>query len=82
MVKKNPLQVPERYVRNKDEMEKINYMPQLSSKIPSIDLTLLSNGNIEELMKLDIACKEWGFFQVILQLYRIVSYKEMHNINM
>ncbi|PNY10970.1 protein SRG1-like, partial [Trifolium pratense] len=63
MVKKNPLQVPKRYIRNQEEMEKVNYMPQLSSEIPAIDLTLLSNGNVEELHKLDIACKEWGFFQ-------------------
>jgi hypothetical protein len=66
MVKINPLQVPKRYVRNQEEMEKENYMPQLSSEIPVIDLTLLSNGNLEELQKLDIACKEWGFFQVII----------------
>jgi hypothetical protein len=69
MVKINPLQVPKRYVRNQEEMEKENYMPQLSSEIPVIDLILLSNGNLEELQKLDLACKEWGFFQVILQLY-------------
>ncbi|KAK2414367.1 protein SRG1 [Trifolium repens] len=65
MVKINPLQVPKRYVRNQEEMEKENYMPQLSSEIPVIDLILLSNGNLEELQKLDIACKEWGFFQIV-----------------
>jgi hypothetical protein len=68
MVKTNPLQVPKRYVRNQEEMEKVNYTPHLSSEIPVIDLTLLSNGNTEELLKLEIACREWGFFQVTLEI--------------
>ncbi|KAJ1402615.1 Oxoglutarate/iron-dependent dioxygenase [Sesbania bispinosa] len=61
MVRKNPSQVPQRYIRSQEEME--NVMPNLSSEIPVIDLTLLSYGNTEELLKLDIACKKWGFFQ-------------------
>ena len=66
MVRNNPLQVPERYARSQEELEKVNHMPHLSSEVPVIDLALLSNGNKEELLKLDVACKEWGFFQVIL----------------
>ncbi|KEH22931.1 putative codeine 3-O-demethylase [Medicago truncatula] len=65
MVKINPSQVPKRYVRNQEEMEKVHYTPHLSSEIPVIDLTLLSNGNMEELRKLEIACREWGFFQIV-----------------
>ncbi|XP_027351292.1 protein SRG1-like [Abrus precatorius] len=65
MVKNNPLQVPQRYLRSQEEMEKVNYKPHLSSKIPVIDLALLSYGNKEELLQLDIACKEWGFFQIV-----------------
>nr|KYP37525.1 S-norcoclaurine synthase 1 [Cajanus cajan] len=65
MVRNNPLHVPKRYVRSQEELEKSNYMPHLSSQIPVIDLALLSNGNKGELFKLDIACKEWGFFQVV-----------------
>lgn len=68
MVKMNPFQVPIRYMRNQEEMEKVNYKPHLSSEIPVIDLTLLSSRNMEEMLKLDIACKEWGFFQVIPQI--------------
>ncbi|KAK7256765.1 hypothetical protein RIF29_30231 [Crotalaria pallida] len=64
LVKKDPSQVPEKYVRSHKEMEKDNYMPHLSSEVPIIDFALLSNGNKEELSKLDIACKEWGFFQI------------------
>ncbi|KAJ1402614.1 Oxoglutarate/iron-dependent dioxygenase [Sesbania bispinosa] len=60
MVNKNPLLVPNRYVSCQEEMEKVNYMPHLSSEIPVIDLTLLSHGNAEELLKLDIACKRSG----------------------
>ncbi|KAJ1402619.1 Oxoglutarate/iron-dependent dioxygenase [Sesbania bispinosa] len=65
MVRKNPFEVPKRYVRGEEEVEKSNYMPHLSSEIPIIDFTLLSNGNKEELLKLDIALKEWGFFQIV-----------------
>ncbi|XP_057434353.1 oxoglutarate-dependent flavonoid 7-O-demethylase 1-like isoform X2 [Lotus japonicus] len=65
MVKNNQLQIPERYIRSPQEIEKVNYLPHLSSDIPIIDLTLLSNGDTEELSKLDIACKEWGFFQIV-----------------
>ncbi|XP_027351293.1 protein SRG1-like [Abrus precatorius] len=65
MVKNNPLQVPERYLRSQEEMEKVNNKPHLSSEVLVIDLALLSYGNKEEFLKLDIACKEWGFFQIV-----------------
>ncbi|RDX77977.1 Protein SRG1, partial [Mucuna pruriens] len=65
MVRNNPLQVPKRYVRSQEELEKVHYMPHLSPNIPVIDLALLSHGNMEELLKLDVACKEWGFFQIV-----------------
>ncbi|KAK7400875.1 hypothetical protein VNO78_12183 [Psophocarpus tetragonolobus] len=65
MVRNNPLQVPKRYVRSEEELEKLNTMPHLSYQIPVIDLALLSCRNSEELLKLDVACKEWGFFQIV-----------------
>nr|AFK48283.1 unknown [Lotus japonicus] len=65
MVRKNPLQVPKRYERSEEEMEKENYKSHLSSEIPIIDFSLLSDGSKEELLKLDTALKEWGFFQVV-----------------
>lgn len=40
-------------------------LSHLSSEIPIIDFPLLSEGNQEGLMKLDMACKEWGLFQVV-----------------
>ncbi|KEH23007.1 putative thebaine 6-O-demethylase [Medicago truncatula] len=64
-VRKNPLKVPERYVRSEEEIEKVLYMPHFSSQVPVIDFGLLSHGNKNELLKLDIACKEWGFFQIV-----------------
>lgn len=65
MVRNDPFHVPIGYVTSQEELEKANYMPHLSSEIPVIDLSLLSNRNTKELLKLDIACKDWGFFQVI-----------------
>ncbi|KAG4936663.1 hypothetical protein JHK85_051582 [Glycine max] len=65
MVRNDPFHVPIGYVTSQEELEKANYMPHLSSEIPVIDLALLSNGNKEELLKFDVACKEWGFFQIV-----------------
>ncbi|KAK7395259.1 hypothetical protein VNO78_15810 [Psophocarpus tetragonolobus] len=65
MVRNNPLLVPKRYVRSQEELEKVNHMPHLSYQVPVLDLALLSCGNKEELLKLDVACKEWGFFQIV-----------------
>ncbi|KAH7553718.1 hypothetical protein ACOSP7_029455 [Xanthoceras sorbifolium] len=66
LVKKEPLQIPDRYVRDQDDRPQMNDdMSCLSSEIPIIDLSLLSKGDKEELSKLDLACKEWGFFQVV-----------------
>lgn len=66
MVTKDPLQVPERYLRNiQDMLKSADDLSHLSSEIPTFDFSLLSEGNQEELMKLDLACKDWGFFQVI-----------------
>ena len=62
-VRQNRLEVPERYIRNAEEMPKSTVMNHLSVEIPIIDMLLLSNGQKEELKKLDMACKEWGFYQ-------------------
>ncbi|XP_050383079.1 protein SRG1-like [Argentina anserina] len=66
MVRNDPFQVPEKYIRNETDL--INdavLSPHLSSEVPTIDLSLLLKGHEEELDKLDQACKEWGFFQVV-----------------
>ena len=48
MVRKDPLEVPGKYIRSQEEMEKVNFMPQLSSEIPVIDLSLLSVEKIKD----------------------------------
>ena len=68
MVRSNPMQVPERYIRNQEDMPKTTDAIHLSCEIPVIDLSLLSNGHKEELKKLELACEEWGFFQVIFKI--------------
>ncbi|KAL6991355.1 hypothetical protein U1Q18_009469, partial [Sarracenia purpurea var. burkii] len=64
---KEPLKtVPPRYVRldqdNPVVFDTVNYLPQ----IPIIDLQNLLCGDDDvnsEFQKLDLACKDWGFFQ-------------------
>ncbi|KAK7257086.1 hypothetical protein RIF29_30804 [Crotalaria pallida] len=65
MVKNNPSLVPEGYIRSPEEMEIDKTMHHLSSQVPVIDFALLKNGSTEELSKLDFACKEWGYFQLV-----------------
>ncbi|TYJ40013.1 hypothetical protein E1A91_A04G110000v1 [Gossypium mustelinum] len=65
LVRKDPFQVPQRYVRKVEDRPKDTDTSYLSSFIPVIDLSLLLMGNNEELNKLDLACREWGFFQVV-----------------
>ncbi|XWS59841.1 hypothetical protein CRYUN_Cryun08bG0156600 [Craigia yunnanensis] len=65
LVRKDPFQVPQRYVRDLENRPKDTDMSHLSSLIPVIDLSLLLMGNEEELNKLDLACQRWGFFQVV-----------------
>lgn len=71
LVRKDPLQVPQRYVREVEDRPKDTDTSYLSSVIPVIDLSLLFMGNNEELTKLDLACLEWGFFQVCIVSERI-----------
>lgn len=74
IVRTYPFHVPDRYLRDQEEIpENIDLTSSnLSSEIPIIDFSLLSKGNKEELHKLDVACEEWGFFQVhydIIHMY-------------
>ncbi|XVE61920.1 hypothetical protein DITRI_Ditri06bG0076900 [Diplodiscus trichospermus] len=65
LVRKDPFQVPEKYIRDQENRPKDADMSHLSSFIPVIDLSLLLMGNVDELNKLDLACQQWGFFQVV-----------------
>ena len=82
IVRNDSQHVPERFI--KDYEDRPNMDSTFNSNfpnIPVIDFSLLINGDSEELNKLDFACKEWGFFQVIgklvvYSLYNIV-YKNL-----
>ncbi|KAM7468056.1 hypothetical protein LguiB_015618 [Lonicera macranthoides] len=65
IVREEPLNVSQRYIRDQEKMLKSTDKIHLSSEIPVNDLSMLSNANKEELKKLYLACKDWGFFQVI-----------------
>ncbi|XP_058767260.1 oxoglutarate-dependent flavonoid 7-O-demethylase 1-like [Vicia villosa] len=64
-VKNDPFKVPQRYTRSEEVIQKSLFMPQLTSQLPVIDFALLLDRNKDELSKLDTACKEWGFFQIV-----------------
>ncbi|KAG6760195.1 hypothetical protein POTOM_036698 [Populus tomentosa] len=64
MVRKDSRCVPERYIQeHKDRPIEPEMCPN-SSEIPVINFSLLVNGDEDERRKLDLACKEWGFFQI------------------
>lgn len=67
IVRNDPQCVPERYIQQKKDrpLDSELYVPAASSEIPIISFSLLANGDEDELKKLDSACKDWGFFQVI-----------------
>ncbi|VVA95762.1 unnamed protein product [Arabis nemorensis] len=68
MVKeKNLTTVPSRYVRSDQEKPELLDDSSLSSEIPLIDMKRLCSVSAmdSELQKLDLACKDWGFFQLI-----------------
>lgn len=57
--------VPPRYIRDDIENQSYN-SSMLLPQIPIIDMKkLLQIGDDDELKKLHLACKDWGFFQVI-----------------
>ncbi|XP_027361944.1 protein SRG1-like [Abrus precatorius] len=61
---KQPItKVPEQYLQPNQEppISNTETLPQ----IPVIDFNILLSGDVTELQKLDHACKEWGFFQLV-----------------
>nr|GMD87710.1 protein SRG1-like [Ipomoea batatas]GME08321.1 protein SRG1-like [Ipomoea batatas] len=59
LAKQSPEIVPPRYFR-----DDLDPAAPAQREIPVINMANLLQGDCEELKKLDIACKEWGFFQV------------------
>ncbi|XP_019178203.1 PREDICTED: protein SRG1-like [Ipomoea nil] len=60
LAKQSPEIVPPRYFR-----DDLDPSAPAQREIPVINMSNLLQGDSEELKKLDIACKEWGFFQLI-----------------
>ncbi|XP_048326134.2 S-norcoclaurine synthase 1 [Ziziphus jujuba] len=66
MVKNDSEGVPERYIKEyQDWPIDSTFSPNMFDNIPVINFALLVSGDGDELNKLDSACKEWGFFQLI-----------------
>ena len=64
MVRNYPESVPERYIQEHKDKPVVPDIQPASFDIPIIDFSLLAKGEEDEIRKLDLACKEWGFFQV------------------
>ncbi|KAG8380738.1 hypothetical protein BUALT_Bualt06G0047300 [Buddleja alternifolia] len=65
IVRNDAQNIPERYVKNLEDRSKSSDICPVSNDIPIIDVFLLANGDEDERQKLDIACQEWGFFQIV-----------------
>ncbi|GKU92972.1 hypothetical protein SLEP1_g6621 [Rubroshorea leprosula] len=67
LVKELDTAIPPRYIRPEQQQQQIVSDADSMLKIPVIDMqSLLSGGSMEaELAKLDFACREWGFFQLV-----------------
>ncbi|CAF2131314.1 unnamed protein product [Brassica napus] len=68
MVKEKMIKtVPQRYIRSDLDKAEITDDSGPRTEIPIIDLNLLcsSTSMTSEIDKLDLACKEWGFFQLV-----------------
>ncbi|GAB2224783.1 hypothetical protein Drorol1_Dr00005556 [Drosera rotundifolia] len=83
LAKKPMNQVPQRYVRTDlaDPPFTSFYDSAMSSQFPVIDLARLASFDtkISELEKLDLACKEWGFFHVINHGVSLSLVEDMKN---
>lgn len=66
IVRNDAKNIPERYIKNLEDRPKTFDICPVSEDIPIIDLSLLAKGDEDERRKLDVACQEWGFFQVQL----------------
>ncbi|KAK8651373.1 hypothetical protein V6N13_140977 [Hibiscus sabdariffa] len=67
LVRNDPHSLPERYIQLHTDrpLDTDMAMAPSSSDIPILDFALLAKGDHDETRKLDLACKEWGFFQII-----------------
>ncbi|MED6200418.1 hypothetical protein PIB30_084852 [Stylosanthes scabra] len=64
LAKKPISEIPDRYVRPNQDPLIVSNTTSLT-QVPVVDLSKLLSNDLSELEKLDHACKEWGFFQLI-----------------
>ncbi|XP_021721654.1 protein SRG1-like [Chenopodium quinoa] len=57
--------VPDRFMRDVDEIDSVISDSPISKDVPIIDLSKIAKGSYDEIIHLASACEEWGFFQVI-----------------
>lgn len=71
---KQPItKIPERYIHQNQDPLLVSNTTSLP-QVPVIDLQKLLSDDAIELEKLDNACREWGFFQVLLILIHPLIY--------
>ncbi|CAJ2648258.1 unnamed protein product [Trifolium pratense] len=64
LAKQANIEVPEKYLQPNQDPIVVSNTTSLQ-QVPIIDLSKLLSEDTNELEKLDLACKEWGFFQLI-----------------
>ncbi|XP_021296096.1 protein SRG1-like [Herrania umbratica] len=64
IVRNDSQSVPERYIQEHKDRPLVSETLPASPEIPIIDFSLLAKGDGDERRKLDLASKEWGFFQI------------------
>ncbi|PPR93369.1 hypothetical protein GOBAR_AA27305 [Gossypium barbadense] len=70
IVRSDSQSVPERYVHENNKDGPIVSQDSANSlQIPVIDFSFLAKGDEDEVHKLHLACKDWGFFQEALEEY-------------
>ncbi|KAJ0728158.1 putative codeine 3-O-demethylase [Helianthus annuus] len=65
LVKKPLTRVPPRYIRPDQDSPIISSLPSSRPQVPVIDMERLSSQDLAEVEKLHVACRDWGFFQLI-----------------
>ncbi|TYH51750.1 hypothetical protein ES332_D10G300000v1 [Gossypium tomentosum] len=65
ILKNDSQSVPERYIQEPKDRPLISQNLFDSLQVPVIDFSMLAQKDANEIRKLDLACKEWGFFQII-----------------
>ncbi|KAI3513421.1 hypothetical protein L1887_20753 [Cichorium endivia] len=65
LVKESPTKVPPRYIRPDQDPSISSSLLSSLPQVPIIDMELLLSENNSELEKLHLACRDWGFFQLI-----------------